>query len=398
MKILMVTPGRLPVPAVRGGAVENLIELLLDYNERYHLAEITVISMYDKNAVEKSLGYRNSKFYFFRRNIVFEMMMRRHVLPYRFFDYCYSWKAGKFLADCDAGYDVVVIENELVNGWMMKRFIRSAYIYHAHNDTLLEKRKKDVCFLEACDQVITVSDYLSDCYRQKAAAAQISTVYNGIDIHLFDRKAHWERGRELRKQYNIKPEETVVVFAGRLVSEKGIEVLLKAVNRIPEDQNIVLLIIGSSFFQKSAENAYVKRLKEISAPIKDRIIFSGYVDYEKMPDYYSMADIGCVPSLWQEPFGLTVVEQMSMELPVIAADTGAISEIMDTSCGYLLSVDSELSIKLADAIVELKNHPDKRQAMGMEGRRKVEAFFSREIFCKNWYRRVTGINAERTVL
>ena len=53
MKILMVTPGRLPVPAVGGGAVETLTELLLKYNEQYHLADITVLSLYEKQAFEK---------------------------------------------------------------------------------------------------------------------------------------------------------------------------------------------------------------------------------------------------------------------------------------------------------------------------------------------------------
>ena len=64
MKILMVTPGRLPVPAVGGGAVETLTELLLKYNEQYHLADITVLSLDEKQAFEKSKEYKNSNFFF----------------------------------------------------------------------------------------------------------------------------------------------------------------------------------------------------------------------------------------------------------------------------------------------------------------------------------------------
>ena len=107
-----------------------------------------------------------------------------------------------------------------------------------------------------------------------------------------------------------------------------------------------------------------------------------------MPLYYAMADIGCVPSLWDEPFGLTAAEQMSMELPIITTDSGAIPEIVDPSCGYVFPRDDELSRRIASAVIELKEDASRRKAMGKKARKIIEERFSRDVFCENWFNAV----------
>lgn len=398
MKILMVTPGRLPVPAVKGGAVENLIQLLLKYNEQNGIAEITVVSSYDEEAVIVAKEYQNSEFNFFKRNVLGEVMMQKHILPYRFFDYCFSRKVGKYLKKRGANFDVVIVQNELVNGWVMKRYIQGDYIYHAHNDTLHSRKEKDVKFLQSCKKIITISNYLSQCFKEKSQANHVVTIHNGINTDVFQMNCNLEERRYLRKKYDIKDDEIVVVFAGRMVREKGIDILIDAIRRIPEERKIKLLVMGTSFFKESGENAFTKRLKALSKSIEDRIIFSGYVDYQNMPSYYSMADIGCVPSMWEEPFGLTVIEQMAMELPVIVTDSGAIPEIVDDSCGYLIVRDTQVSEKIADAIVDLSVHAEKREKMGHAGREKILAHFSQQLFCEEWFLMVTGRSKDGAVV
>ena len=101
-----------------------------------------------------------------------------------------------------------------------------------------------------------------------------------------------------------------------------------------------------------------------------------------------MADIGCVPSLWDEPFGLTAAEQMSMELPIITTDSGAIPEIVDPSCGYVFPRDDELIRRIASAVIELKEDASRRKAMGKKARKIIEERFSRDVFCENWFNAV----------
>ena len=64
LKILIITPGKLPVPATCGGAVENLIQQLLDDNEKNTNFEFTVFSLYEEKAFEYSKKYKYTKFIF----------------------------------------------------------------------------------------------------------------------------------------------------------------------------------------------------------------------------------------------------------------------------------------------------------------------------------------------
>lgn len=397
MKILIVTPGRLPVPATGGGAVENLIQLLLDYNETYLKHEIYVLGVEDKKAQEESDKYQYAKFYFIHRTWLEKYMSDKHLLPYRVLDVIYILKSSSILKRLSEKADRIVIENELVNGMVMQSFIKGTYMYHAHNDTLHKENKKEHSFLQSCDRVITISKFLEQNWAKTANLNNCVTVHNGINLKLFKNKSKKKR-LLMRELYGIKPEETVVVYAGRIVPEKGVEALIRAFMELPEEENVKLLIIGSSFFEKSKDNSFVKKIKKVCESRKEQIVFTGYVNYEKMPEFYSMADIGCVPSLWEEPFGLTVIEQMAMELPVITTDAGAISEIVDERCGFIFQRDENLSKNIASAILILKKNDNLRLGMGKIGKNIVYKKFSQKSFCENWFHMVERRNGCETIL
>ena len=312
----------------------------------------------------------------------------RHIIPFRTLDYFFSKKVLKVLSEEAVPFDCIVIQNELVNGYVMKRKVKGHYIYHAHNDTLVETRKKDCMFLKSCDKVISVSRFLSEEMERKAGLENTEVIYNGIDTSLFKKDKFRKDAEQKRAQYGISGEDFVIAFAGRLVEEKGIRLLVDALELIPEEYQVVLLIIGSSFFGKSRETSYIRNLKEACERSRQRILFTGYVTHSDMPLYYAMADIGCVPSLWDEPFGLTAAEQMSMELPIITTDSGAIPEIVDPSCGYVFPRDDELSRRIASAVIELKEDASRRKAMGKKARKIIEERFSRDVFCENWFNAV----------
>jgi len=103
-----------------------------------------------------------------------------------------------------------------------------------------------------------------------------------------------------------------------------------------------------------------------------------------MPFIYSIADIGCVPSIWEEPFGLTVIEQMAMGLPIVVSDAGAIPEIVDSSCALIVKRDSQYVNNLKEAILELYSKPELRKEMGGQGEIKVKKF-SADTFSKGVY-------------
>ncbi len=127
--------------------------------------------------------------------------------------------------------------------------------------------------------------------------------------------------------------EFVVLFVGRLISEKGIEVLLESVK--DWDKNIKLKIIGAGPLEK--------KTKEIAAKFTS-VDFIGAVDSDNLPIYYSGSDLLIVPSIHEEGFGRVILEALACGTPVIGSNRGAISEAMDDTVGKIININTE-SIK-----------------------------------------------------
>ena len=104
-----------------------------------------------------------------------------------------------------------------------------------------------------------------------------------------------------------------------------------------------------------------------------------------------MGDIAVLPSMWDEPFGLTVVEAMASGLPLITTRSGAIPEVCE---GVATIVDREDIVKnLAQAILDLYHHPEKRHAMSQAALNRSK-LFSKERYAQEFFEALTHI--ERT--
>lgn len=384
-KILIVTPGRLPVPAARGGAVESLVQILMEENETEHYADLHILSISDAKAKEKSKKYQYSTCLFLKMGCLYDMAMKKHLVPYRLLDYFFAKKACAYIKKEKCRYDAIVIQNETVHGSVFMKGLKGKYYFHAHNDLIPSIKKGEQDFLSSCEGILSISEYLSKNLKKDANLKLVTTVYNGIHTELFHKKLYINERNTLRQSYGIKQEDVVVTFSGRMIAQKGVKELLQAFLLLPDELNIKILIIGSTFFGKNQENPYLKELKELCKGRESDMIFTGYIPYEYMPKYYAMADIGCIPSIWNEPFGLTVVEQMAMELPVVVTDAGAIPEIVDSSCGRIVKRDEHLCENLADALKELYMDAELRLQMGKKGRRIVEEKFSTKQYSKAWF-------------
>ena len=119
--------------------------------------------------------------------------------------------------------------------------------------------------------------------------------------------------------------DRTVVFTGRLNPEKGIKELMLAFNEAKID-NCKLIIVGSYYFQNGLKSEYEEELEKISERAKDRIIFTGFVDYKEMPTLYKVADVVALPSIWNEPAGLTIIEAITAGKPLITTCSGGIPE------------------------------------------------------------------------
>jgi glycosyltransferase involved in cell wall biosynthesis len=118
------------------------------------------------------------------------------------------------------------------------------------------------------------------------------------------------------------PEEKIVLFVGRLVYEKGIHVLINAVPKILEKVNAKFIIVGSGYMKEQLLN--IVR----SMGLEHKVLFEGFLDEQTLLKLQKCADVSVVPSLF-EPFGIVALEAMAAKSPVVASDTGGLSEIIE---------------------------------------------------------------------
>ena len=104
----------------------------------------------------------------------------------------------------------------------------------------------------------------------------------------------------------------------------------------------------------------------------------------------SLADIAVLPSVWEEPLGLTCIEAMAIGLPVITTNQGGIPETVTADSAVMLDVDETLPLRIATAILNLYEHPEKRKAMS-EAAKKRSQFFSKERYAKNFFEALESV-------
>nr|HET6903248.1 glycosyltransferase family 4 protein [Ktedonobacteraceae bacterium] len=167
-----------------------------------------------------------------------------------------------------------------------------------------------------------------------------------------------------------------LLYVGRLTTEKGVLVILKALDVLinkQERQNLHLRIFGDG------DKAYISQLQSFirEKQLTEHVTFHGKVPQDELIEYYDRSDIMLVPSIWQEPFALVTAEAMARGLPVIASKVGGTAErITHDVNGLLVEAGDEQA--LASAITQLVENPDKRTRLSQASRVTVQERFTIE--------------------
>jgi len=162
-----------------------------------------------------------------------------------------------------------------------------------------------------------------------AAEEKISVVPCGVNLELFKSIDKSDARKSLKLNGH-----RVVLFIGRIEPLKGIDKLIKAVARLNNLGSKRLIVLGGDEHSKEE----VKELKRLSRElaIDKSIIFHGSVGQEKLPLFYSCADVCVIPSYY-ETFGLVTLESLACGTPVVATDVGAAASVIeDGRNGYLV--------------------------------------------------------------
>ena len=390
MKIAILTSGILPVPAVQGGAVENLIDFYLDYNDKNKLHDITIYSVWNPDAVAHlALKSEVNHYIYVKVNTIwakFKKALYKHSHMNGYYHYSIEYYFEQaFNKIHNRDYDVIIVENRPGFVIKLKKRIPPPCILHLHNDFLNNNSHQASEIFSEYHGIIGVSDYITRRVLEINPKQQkCRTVHNAIDCQRFNQAKPMQR-----ESYGLSEKDFVIVYSGRLTKEKGILQLIQAIKLLQIIPNLKLLIIGASTYGKDKRpTSFIRQLEEEAEPIKNDVVFTGYINYSQVPSYLKMANIAVVPSMWEEPFGLTVVEAMAAGLPLITTRSGGIPEICE---GVATIVEREHIVdNLAKAILDLYNHPEKRKQMST-GSIERSKLFDKETYAKNFFAALENI-------
>jgi glycosyltransferase involved in cell wall biosynthesis len=389
MNIAIITSGRLPVPATKGGAVETKLDYLINYNIKHHIHNITLYSISPDLPYDVVSSEDCKYVHIDNHSILFRIGQRlyKHFNKNPYYDSYIEY----FLYLClrhikKRHYDVIITTNRPGYTKKIADVTATPIILQLDND-YLNPGSPDAQEIKALSTgVITCSHFINRMASKVTCRKNVPvvTIHNGIDVSRFANATGI-----IRDSLGLTPQDYVVIYCGRVIPEKGVLELIQAIKTITDIESIKLLIVGASFYGKdSVPSPYIQQLKSEAESIKDKVIFTGYVDYKDMPNYLKTANLAVVPSTWDEPFGLTVLEAMAAGLPLITTRGGGIPEICEGTA--ILIERGNIVRHIADSIRFMYNHPETAHSLG-EKAAKRSWEFDKDIFCRDYFKQIEYI-------
>lgn len=374
ISLAIVVPEMLPVPPVKGGAVEHWVHEVAHRLSTEHFA-ITIVSRPSGVTDNTSIQYIGIPWtcfekacYWLKERVSWRNPLRylaklQNVLSYGF-------RISKQVQSAD----VLIVHNEPNLLLLMRKPKQQKWVLHMHNDHLNHALFKVFYqrVLQKVDTVICVSAYI----QQTAAktfpkyADKFKVLFNATDVEVF--KPYGELADASVEALLHLPKTTpFILYVGRLTQDKGVDVLIKAFQQVLKVQpQAKLVIAGSSFFEGAAKTAYQKSLQQLAEPIAHHIVFTGFIPHQQLKYLYAAAHVVVLPSVWQDPCPLVVLESMASGTCIIASKVGGVPEVVDHGENGILVNPNQVD-ELALAMIDLLQHPLKAQQMADAARQKI---------------------------
>lgn len=173
---------------------------------------------------------------------------------------------------------------------------------------------------------VSISEDVTTVLREKGFQNKICEVPLGVDEEYFIVSP--ELRVEARREVNIPSNAFVVGFAGRIVKEKGVDLLIKAYSSVyKRKDNMYLLIVG--------RGPLLEEMKQLAIElgVSERVKFISSAIHSEMPKWFNCMDVHVLPSItmpnWREQFGRVLIEAAACGVPSIGSSSGEIPNVMD---------------------------------------------------------------------
>ncbi|PYE49602.1 glycosyltransferase family 4 protein [Paenibacillus barcinonensis] len=349
MHIVMIAPEKLPLPG--NGSVEICILSIARELARRH--QITIISRSMKGS--PSIEHM-------------DQITIRRVSATSVNDYTTS--VIRLLSTLEM--DVIQVDNRpLSMAAIKKTFPQIPVVLYLHSLTFVQPGPRKMAALRKASCIAVNSQSLKHklCQRFPAVKPRLHVVPLGTDIERFRPAINREEQLRIRASVGLTDDFTVL-YAGRVIPGKGVDVLIRAVALLQKHLTVQLVIAGKGPLQ------FIRYLRKLARKYNVRVILLGQMKHEQIDQLYRSVDCLVCPSQKHEAFGLVNVEAMASGIPVVASDNGGIREIIQTGKnGYLISSYRQPQ-SFASSLYQLASSPALAQALGKCGRETAAAQFS----------------------
>jgi glycosyltransferase involved in cell wall biosynthesis len=259
----------------------------------------------------------------------------------------------------------MVLHNDPEMATFLRRQFPKLFMLHWFQNQLPSKSPARRGFGASVNKIAAVSDFTSrwveDYYH--LPRGRVNTLYNAVDGERFSPADAEPKG------------PPVINFVGRTGVEKAPDTLLKAALLLAKrTKNFGLQIVGANHWGRLEMDDYQRLLQSLAAQLKAEGItvrMTGHIDRASLPAEIRKAHIHVVPSRWDEPCALAILEGMASGLATVASATGGTPELIGDA-GLLFGRDS--AGELADRLAELLENEDHRRDVAARCRKRAEEF------------------------
>lgn len=382
-KILMISPGYAPIMrGVHNGAIEQLMNIYFEHNDRMAKYDITVYSIPTDNELPSERQYNHVTIRSVASNdnnllgISFHKLRR---LANVLFGTSCARKYIKLVIDDLRnrnelnGYDAIIVENCVNDLLYIKKHLdtKTPIVLHLHNDYLYKGRKDAKKISSFLKEIWCVSNFLRD--RVKNACGEdkkIHVIYNSVNADAFQRHISESRKNEIRKSLGMDKSDYVFIYVGRIMNIKGVIPAVRAFKQYQlSNANARLLLIGGR--NKKHDNYYERFLRIIKN--ESHIKYIRHVDNDKLYMYYQAANCQLIPSKGNEAFGLVALEGKYSRLRVISTGKGGLREVLDKND---IIIDNLKKKTIVGAMQQAVSGKEAAENVDIDS-------FSCEAFCRN---------------
>lgn len=278
----------------------------------------------------------------------------------------YGALVRNLLIDSEDEYDVIHAHDWLCYpaGIAAKEITGKPLIIHVHatefdrcggnnvNESVYQRERYG---MHQADHIIAVSELTRRIIIDKYGIdpSKVTVVHNGSEASL----PHPES--RFKNLYKLKEEgKKVVMFAGRITIQKGVDYFIHAAKKVLEYEKGVYFIVAGS---GDMEEQIIKLTADLG--ISNHFLFTGYYKMEEQADLFGAADVVVMPSV-SEPFGIIPLESMSNGTPVIVSKQSGVAEVIT----HALKVDFWDTDEMANNILAVIRHSPLKETLSNEGR------------------------------